>query len=282
MISRSKWLAALSLLMIVSFALGACQAETIIETVEVPVEVEVEKPVEVEVLITPTPEPIPQGGFMVQASFADADVLNPLFYRDSASADVLEKMYLSLLTSDEFSGEIEGELATGWTVSEDGLTYTFTMRDDIFWTDGTPVTAHDYKFSYDAIASELVETPRKPLVEYIDSINVIDDYTVEVYLSAQSYFALHWIGWLPIFPEHIWEDHFVDWDTFEPNTPEDLVGTGPFVFVEYIPGEYVRLAANKEYAPEPEAPPAMDWTWILIGVAVIVVVGGAYAYTRRK
>jgi hypothetical protein len=78
MISRSKWMAVLSLILIASFVLAACKTETVVETVEVPVEVQVEKPVEVEVLITPTPEPIPQGGSIVESTFADAQILNPI------------------------------------------------------------------------------------------------------------------------------------------------------------------------------------------------------------
>ena len=155
MISRSKWLIALSLLIIASFVLAACEPETVVETVEVEVEKEVEVPVEVEVLITPTPEPIPQGGSMVESSFSDASILNPILSSDSASSDVHTKMFLGLLTVDEFSGEVIGEIADSWTVSEDGLTYTFTLRDDIFWTDGTPVTANDIKYTYDAIGSDL-------------------------------------------------------------------------------------------------------------------------------
>ena len=129
MISRSKWLAAISLLIIASFILAACKTTTVIETVEVPVEVEVEIPVEVEVLITPTPEPIPQGGSMVESTFADANILNPILSSDNASSDIHTKLFLGLLTLDEFSGEVVGELAESWTVSEDGLTYTFALRD---------------------------------------------------------------------------------------------------------------------------------------------------------
>jgi peptide/nickel transport system substrate-binding protein len=245
MISRSKWLAALSLLIVASFILGACQTETIVETVEVPVEVEVEKPVEVEVLITPTPEPIPQGGFMVEASFADADVLNPLFYRDSASADVLGKIFLGLLRTDEFSGETIGELAESWTVSEDGLTFTFKMREDVFWTDGTPVTAHDYKFSYDAIASELVETPRKPLVEYIESINVVDDYTVEVVHNALDCTAILNLG-LWILPSHMYAEDFSD-VMDNPLNEAPTVTNGPFKFQEWVKDDHHTLVRNDDY-----------------------------------
>ncbi len=245
MISRSKWLAMLSLLIIASFVLGACKTETIIETVEVPVEVEVEKPVEVEVLITPTPEPIPQGGFMVEASFADADILNPIIYRDSASNDVLSKLFLGLLTTDEFSGETIGELAKDWTVSEDGLTFTFNLRSDIYWTDGTPVTANDWKFTYDAIASELVETPRKPNVEYIDAINVVDDYTLEVVHNELDCYAILNLG-LGVLPSHMYAADFSDMMD-NPLNEAPTVTNGPFKFQEWVKDDHHTLVRNENY-----------------------------------
>jgi len=245
MISRSKWLVALSLLMIASFILAACQTETIVETVEVPVEVEVEKPVEVEVLITPTPEPIPQGGSMVESTFADANILNPILSSDSASSDIHTKLFLGLMTLDEFSGEVIGELAESWTVSDDGLTYTFTIRDDVFWTDGTPVTANDIKFTYDAINSELVDTPRKSNIELVDSFTVVDDYTLEIVFGTLDCTALQNFT-LGILPAHMYAEDFSD-IMENPLNEEPTVTNGPFKFQEWVRDDHVTLVRNETY-----------------------------------
>ncbi|HAJ36672.1 MAG TPA: ABC transporter substrate-binding protein, partial [Chloroflexi bacterium] len=68
----------------------------------------------------------------------------------------------------------DGSMSERWEASEDGLTYTFKLRDGVTWSDGDPVDAYDFKYTYDAIASDLVETPRKSLIEKIASIEVID------------------------------------------------------------------------------------------------------------
>jgi peptide/nickel transport system substrate-binding protein len=245
MISRSKWLAMLSLLIIASFVLGACKTETVVETVEVPVEVEVEKPVEVEVLITPTPEPIPQGGSMVESTFSDASILNPILSSDSESAAVEEKMFLGLLSRDAFSGEIIGDIAESWTVSDDGLLYTFTLKDNITWTDGTPVTANDIKYTYDAIASDLVDTPRKPLIELVEEFRVVDDYTLEIEFHTLDCTALGNFT-LGVIPAHMYAEDFSDIMDSPQNT-EPTVTNGPFKFQEWVRDDHVTLVRNEDY-----------------------------------
>jgi peptide/nickel transport system substrate-binding protein len=240
-ISHSKWLIALSLLLIFSFILAACKPEIIVETVEVVIE----KTVEVEVLITPTPEPIPQGGSIVESTFDDAQILNPILSSDSSSSDVHTKLFLALLRLDEFSGEVVSEIADSWTVSEDGLTYTFKLRDDIFWTDGTPVTANDVKFTYDAIGSELVDTPRKSNIELVDSFNVIDDYTLEIVFHTLDCTALQNFT-LGILPAHMYAEDFSDIMENPLNT-EPTVTNGPFKFQEWVKDTNITLVRNEDY-----------------------------------
>jgi peptide/nickel transport system substrate-binding protein len=245
MSTRSKGLVFLSIFIILSFILAACRTETIVETVEIPVEVEVDKPVEVEVLITPTPEPIPTGGFMVDSTAADAQTLNPILSSDSPSSDVHTKLFLGLLTLDEFTGEIIGEIADSWTTSEDGLTYTFKLREDIFWTDSTPVTAKDIKFTYDAIASELVDTPRKSNIELVEEFRVVDDYTLEIEFHTLDCTALQNFT-LGILPSHMYDQDFSDIMDSQLNQ-EPTVTNGPFKFQEWVKDDHVTLVRNDDF-----------------------------------
>jgi peptide/nickel transport system substrate-binding protein len=245
MFPRSKGPVILSIFIISTFILSAYKTETIVETVEVPVEVEVDKPVEVEVLITPTPEPIPSGGFIVESSIADAQILNPILSSDSPSSDVHTKLFLGLLTLDEFTGEIIGEIAESWTTSEDGLTYTFKLRGDIFWTDGTPVTAKDIKFTYDAIASELVDTPRKSNIELVEEFRVVDDYTLEIEFHTLDCTALQNLT-LGILPSHMYAEDFSD-IMESPLNQEPTVTNGPFKFQEWIKDDHVTLVQNDDF-----------------------------------
>jgi peptide/nickel transport system substrate-binding protein len=211
----------------------------------------------VEVVVEPTDVPPPTGGFLVESSFADWNQLNPILSADSASSDVNTKMYLSLLTLHEFSGEVVGEIATDWTVSEDGLIYTFNLRDDILWSDETPLTANDVKFTYDAIAHESVDTPRKSNVELIESITAVDDYTLEMVFSSVDCTALQNLT-LGVLPAHAFDND----PTTVMDSPENLAPTvvsGPFMFQEHEADSFTTLVSNPNYYLG--APNVDGWTY---------------------
>jgi peptide/nickel transport system substrate-binding protein len=238
-----KFHLAFGVLLVASFVLAACGAPTP-ETIEVTRVVEGES-VQVTVVVEPTAVPAPVGGTLIESTFADATILNPILYNDSASFDILEKMFLPLVDNDPFSGELVGVFATGWEVSEDGLTYTFNLRDDITWSDGTPMTANDFKFTFDAIASDLVETPRKSNIELVESIEVIDDYTVAVHFTEVDCTALSNFT-LRILPSHMYADDFSDLMDSPENTAP-TVAAGPFVFQEWVPEDHATLVRNEDY-----------------------------------
>lgn len=271
---RKKWLWWLVIGLMLIVALVACQPQTeqvvvtrvvedtVVEEVTRVVEgeetvVEVTRVVEREVQVEPTEPPIPQGGFIIESSFADASQLNPILSADSASSDVNSKLYLGLVTLHEETGEIIGQIAESWEVSEDGLTYTFHLRDDIVWSDGEPLTAEDVKFTYDAIASDLVETPRKSNVELVDSMEVVDDYTLEVNFTEIDCTALQNFT-LGVLPAHAFADDFSDiMDSPENSAPS--VTSGPFVFSEHEADSFVTLLANPDYYEG--APNVEGWTY---------------------
>lgn len=255
---RKKWLLWLTLGAILAFTLVACQPETQVEEVVVTRVVqetiveEITRVVEGEeitvtriVEVQPTEEPIPEGGFAIESSFADASQLNPILSADSASSDVNDLLYLALVREDEVTGQIVGEIADSWEVSEDGLTYTFNLRDDIVWSDGEPLTAEDVKFTYDAIASDLVETPRKSNVELVESMEVVDDNTLQVNFTEIDCTALQNFV-LGVLPAHAFADDFSDiMDSPENSAPS--VTSGPFVFSEWERDSFVTLLAYPDY-----------------------------------
>jgi len=159
---------------------------------------------------SPEPETGEPGGVWLRASSADASILNPILGSDSASSSIYGMIFPSLLGTDAFSGEtVPTEMAEGWDVSDDGLVWTFSLRDGVVWSDGEAVDADDFKFTYDAIASDNVETPRKSNVEQIESIEVIDPLTVEVTFKEVKCDGLLdlGLGWLP---SHLYAEDFSD------------------------------------------------------------------------
>jgi len=155
------------------------------------------------------------------------------------------------------SGASAGSLATAWDVSEDGLTYTFTMRDDLTWNDGEVITSEDVKFSFEAIASGLIESDLTGFVDEpgagIVEMNIIDDYTLEVVMGAPACDALNRIGAVYPVPAH----HFGfdgDFEAFDysvmvdhPFDTEPEVTYGPFSFQSVVTGEQIALVADENY-----------------------------------
>ncbi|MFQ5858323.1 MAG: ABC transporter substrate-binding protein [Anaerolineae bacterium] len=212
------------------------------ETVIVPQEVEKQ----VEIVVTATPPPPKQGGVFIEASSADASILNPILWADSASSGVGGWFFPSLLGQDPFTGEVTPtEMAESWETSEDGLTWTFHLRDDVFWSDGEQVDADDFKFTYDAIASENVETPRKSLVEQIESIEVPDPQTIVVTFKEVKCDGLLdlGLGWLP---SHLYADDFSDIMENEYNEAPP-VSAGHFIFQDWARDDRVTVVRNPDY-----------------------------------
>ena len=112
------------------------------------------------------PGTVQPGGTWTQVTIADASIINPILSSDSASSAIEAMVFPGLIGQDRVTGEFtpDGSMSESWTVSADGLTWTFKLREGITWSDGDPVDAADFKFTYDAIASDLVETVRKELV----------------------------------------------------------------------------------------------------------------------
>lgn len=195
------------------------------------------------------------GGVWVEASIADAENLNPILSSETGSSAVTNFLFLSLIGTDPFTGEVtaDGALAESWEVSEDSLVWTFTLREGVTWSDGEPVDAEDFKFTYDAVASDLVETPRKSNLEGIASIEAPDPRTVVVTFETNRCDGLLNLG-LPILPSHLYAPDFSDIMTSALNQ-EPTVSSGPLLFQSWSRDDNITMARNETYW---EGAPYMD------------------------
>lgn len=182
----------------------------------------------------------------------------PVNNLDAAQAQISQN---TMLTRNIFQGllrykfnsmELEGDLAKSWSVSKDGLVYTFKLRDNILWHKAFgKVTAHDVKFSWDRVMDPQTKSPfRGELVEEVKDIKVIDDYTVEIRLKRRSSVFLHKCA-RPR-PAGIVSQKAVE--KYGKDFAYNPIGSGPFVF-QSMSREQVVLTANKEYF---EGPPKID------------------------
>jgi len=127
------------------------------------------------------------------------------------------------------------------TVSDDGLVYTFTLRDDIKFADGTPVTAADYVRSWARIGLDGDVSGLMQL--YIADVAALDDYTVEITLTAPFGFFTALAATAPMVPSN--PNQFPDDELVF--FPETLDGIGPYRMVSFTAGEQMVLEANPEY-----------------------------------
>ena len=127
-----------------------------------------------------TGEPV-QGGTLVITDLSDAQSLDPHRVTTAASMRYIENMYSTLLRYTEGTyGELEGDLAETYDVSEDGITYTFTLHEGVTFHDGKPLTSEDVKYSIERIVEQEV---RAPQFSAVDTIETPDELTVVIQLS---------------------------------------------------------------------------------------------------
>jgi peptide/nickel transport system substrate-binding protein len=189
------------------------------------------------------------GGTMVGAFDAGpggcVECFNPL--QATAGFTWLEKYYSKLVLYNVEMTEIQGELAESWEISEDGTEYTFTLQDGVTWHDGEAFTADDVKFTI-----ELAKDPDSASwigAKFVDveSVEVVDDTTVTLTLSQPNAAILDALTFLVMLPEHELADiapaDLVQSDWWSTNP----IGTGPFKWADYAPGEYVQLDAYEDY-----------------------------------
>ncbi len=167
---------------------------------------------------------------------------NPIMGTDGRSALVVALVYDDLVAFDEDMNLIPW-LATDWTVSTDGLTLTFNIRQNAKWHDGVPLTAEDVKFTIDFYKEQ--EAPYDlDLMNRIESVDTDGDYTVIVHMTEPYAGAVHAFEDVPIMPEHIWEDKTWDWPVHPDMMP---IGSGAFKWDSYLDGEWIKLVANPDF-----------------------------------
>lgn len=187
----------------------------------------------------------------------DPQTLDPARAQDTHSFHVLEDLYEGLLGVDA-AGRIVNAAASSWRVSEDGLTYTFTLAEDAVWSDGTPLTSRHFVAGMQRALSpetgsaysfllypirNAVEVSNGSMPAELLGVTVVDERTLTIELDARApYFPS--VLTMPIaYPFFGGSDlphgRFTD--------PEFFIGNGPFVLDEWHPGSHVRLRRNPRY-----------------------------------
>lgn len=171
---------------------------------------------------------------------SEPDSLHPWMSAATDTESIFMNVFEGLVGFDENGGVIPG-LAKNWEISEDNLTYTFYLRDNVKFHNGKPLTAEDVLYTYENLSGLNGEKAISSKFASITSMEAPDDYTVVITLSHvnAAFLQFNKIAVLP--------NGYEDQATFP-------VGTGPFRFVEYVPGQKVVLEKNQDYYEESRMP----------------------------
>ncbi|MCC6799024.1 MAG: hypothetical protein IT325_02840 [Anaerolineae bacterium] len=186
------------------------------------------------------------GGTLVVAYGTDPRSLSGLYGNDGNSLFIITFMAEPLLLGGENWGDqIEPALAESWDISEDGLEYTFHLRQGVKWHDGEPFTAEDVLFTYEAVLLEENAIDWRPNLMQGDQpmqFEVVDDHTFKVRLNEPDATVLTALA-IPIVPKHA----FTSLEMLDAPYNTSPIATGPYKFVEWNTGENVVLEANQDY-----------------------------------
>ncbi|HEX5643864.1 MAG TPA: ABC transporter substrate-binding protein [Thermoleophilia bacterium] len=193
----------------------------------------------------------------------EPDNINPLIGYTSPAFEIWYLTYDSLVGYDPatlapMKGEESTGLATDWSVSDDGLTWTFTIRSGVTWHDGQPLTARDVAFTYNYIIQNEMEN-WTAYTNLIETATATDDTTVVFECSTPKPDMIR--HYVPILPEHVWSKIDPKKAVRGYSNEPPYVGSGPFQAVEWKKDSHVKLVANPDYFGGAPKIDELYWTY---------------------
>lgn len=173
-------------------------------------------------------------------NYRDIRDLNPHLYAGEMYAQ--EMLYETLVNITEKG--YEPSLAESWTISEDGKTYTFNIRKGVTFSDGTVCDAKAIKANFDAIIENKSRHTWLEMMQLLESVDLVDDYTIQIKMSNPYYPMLTELGVTRPFA------------MISPNSMKDgstkdgvksYVGTGAYILKDFVTDEYAVFEANENY-----------------------------------
>jgi peptide/nickel transport system substrate-binding protein len=180
-----------------------------------------------------------QGDWLVQAFGVNLKSLTPFISQDIYSTQVQSYILETLLIRNPDTLEWQGLLAHDWSVSEDGLTFIFKLRDGLQFSDGVALTAQDVVFTFEFIMTEAIQAPReRAYYAKIKSVEALDELTVKFQFAEPYFNALSLAGGMEILPKHFYQPYLENPNAFN-QSKGLLLGSGPY-----------RLEDPKGWAPD--------------------------------
>ncbi|EJQ58974.1 MULTISPECIES: ABC transporter substrate-binding protein [Bacillus] len=268
-----KWAGVFSVLLSSSLVLSACGGQEDTASTE-PVKQQDLKNIKVENIAATDKTKVPDKAknrkdTLVVGISKPGGVFLPYFQQNGWDGNVTSVIFASLVSTDK-QGKPTPELAEKWDISSDQLTYTFHLRKDLKFSDGSPLTADDVAFTLTLLHDKAYEGDKdisqyavKGGKEYkegkatsIEGIQVVDPQTIKITTEKVNSQALTALGGEVLSKAYYGKD-------YKQNTSLDYlkalyekpIAAGPYKFEKYIPGQEVRFVANENYyAGKPKIP----------------------------
>lgn len=203
------------------------------------------------------------GGRMVRDVLGEPKSFNPITAGETSTTDYTDRMFEGLIRADPFSGLIVPHIAESFSVADDKVTWTFVLRKDVRFNDGSPLTAKDVEFTWNELVYDNkrlanAKDPRWPNstrdIAKVDGkaieVTAIDDYTVKVVTASPTALLPRWMG-QAILPEKVYgpfaRDGTFGGELGSDAKPEEIVSSGPWMLKEYLRGNRVVLKRNPKY-----------------------------------
>ena len=201
----------------------------------------------------------PNGGSMIVSYKDDVSTLDPAIGYDWQNWSMIKSLFDGLMDYEPGTTTLVNDLAEDYTISDDGLTYTFTLRDGVVFHNGREMTAEDVKYSLDRVTNPGTQSPGAGFfgsiagydavasgeADSLSGVNVVDDRTVEITLSRPDATFLHVmaINFSSVVPKEVVDEHGDDFGRHP-------VGTGAFELAEWTLGQRLVFARNEDYWKE--------------------------------
>ncbi|MEL7332052.1 MAG: ABC transporter substrate-binding protein [Cyanobacteria bacterium J06560_2] len=199
---------------------------------------------------------------LVSTVVGEPKTFNYLLSQESSSSDVLGFLYEGLIRIDQTTSEIVPGLAESWTISPNGQTITFVLKENLKWSDGEPLTADDVIFTYnDLLLNEAIITDTRDILRIgaegkLPVVSKLDDRRIEFKIPEPFAPFLRVTG-IAILPKHILAETVTNKDgdgqplfmsTWGTDTePSEVVGNGPYTIKAFVPGERIIFQRNEFY-----------------------------------
>jgi len=182
-----------------------------------------------------------RGGTIAIGHSSKPDIINPVLTSETISASLMNLVFSNLVKIDATSSPVP-DVAESWEVSDDGLVWTFYLRDDVKFHDGHPLTAHDVEFTYRSIMDPRNASSLAEQCKMVDKLGAEGNYVFRVNLKYPFAPFIYLMG-RAIAPRHLLENSDLR------NTPfnQHPVGSGPFKLTDWTEDDTIILDANREY-----------------------------------